>query len=222
MVTWPCLDLRTIVGVVGSVKHQGLDDPTRKETLYFPYTQRPVESFSLVLRAATDPKALLPALRQTIQRIDPEQPIYDATTLESRISQSLQRQRVPMRLLGLFGALSLLLAALGIHGVLAFNVGQRTREFGIRASLGATVAQVRSLVLAHGLRLVGTGILIGLSGYLAVSRSLRTLVFDITPLDPLALGAGCLVLLAVGLLACWLPAARAAGADPILALRRDG
>jgi len=212
---------RTIVGVVAPVKHRGLDDQTTKETVYFPYEQRPVESFTLVVRASLPPDELLPSLRRAVQAIDPEQPLYDIETLAGRIDGALRRQRVPMLLLGLFGGMALLLAALGVYGVLAFNVGQRVQEFGIRTALGATMRDVAALVLKQGLRMVGVGIALGLAGYLAISRFLRHLVFDITPLDPLALLLGPAVLFAVAFLACWLPARRAARVDPMEALRNE-
>jgi putative ABC transport system permease protein len=213
-------DFRTIVGVVAAVKHQGLDDPTRKETIYFPYTQRPVESFTLVLRASSDPKQLIPAVRRAIQRLDPDQPIYDIATLASRINATLQPRRLPVTLLGAFGVLSLFLAALGIYGVLSFHVGQRRREFGIRSSLGATARDVTLLVIGHGLRLVGLGVAGGLLGYMMVSGAVRSLVYEVTPLDPLAVAGGCATLVGVALLACWIPARRAAGVDPLVALRQ--
>jgi predicted permease len=214
-------DRRTIVGVVAPVKHQGLEDQTTKETVYFPYTQRPVESFTLVVRAGLPPDQLIPSVRRAIQTVDPEQPLYDIETLASRIDGALQRQRVPMLLLGIFGGMALLLAALGVYGVLAFNVGQRVQEFGIRTALGATMGDVSALVLKQGIRMVGLGIGLGLAGYLAVSRFLGHLVFDITPLDPLAMSLGPAVLFVVAVLACWLPARRAARVDPMEALRQE-
>lgn len=214
-------NLRTIVGVVAPVKHQGLDDPTAKETLYFPYPQRPVESFSLVVRSAVSAEELIPSLRRTIQRVDPEQPLFDVQTLAGRIDGTLQRQRVPMLLFGLFGGMALFLAALGVYGVLAFNVGQRTQEFGIRTALGATAGDVLTLVVVQGLRLVAVGIGLGLVAYFAVSRFLRHLVFDITPLDPASLVVGPAVLLVVAFAASWLPARRAAQVDPMVALRNE-
>ncbi|MBN8246662.1 MAG: ABC transporter permease [Verrucomicrobia bacterium] len=210
---------RTIVGVVAPVKHRGLDDATPKETLYFPYSQRPVESFTLVLRATSPPESLIPTVRRTLRALDPEQPLYDVQTLEARIEGTLRNHQMPMRLLSLFGGMALLLASLGVYGILAFHVGQRTQEFGIRGALGATPRDVAALVLGQGLRLVLLGIALGLASYLAVSRFLRTMVFEISTLDPLALMAGPLILCACAALACWLPARRAARVDPMTALR---
>jgi len=213
---------RTIVGVVAPVKQRGLDDQTSKETVYFPYHQRPVESFTLVVRSATSPEALIRSLRQTLRGLDPEQPLFDVQTLEARIEGTLKSHRLPMRLLALFGGMALLLAALGVYGVLAFHVSQRTQEFGIRGALGASARDLLVLIFSQGLRLVVLGVVLGIAGYLAISRLLQTLVFEITPLDPLALLPGPMVLLAFAALACWLPARRAAQVDPMTALRNEG
>jgi predicted permease len=213
--------VRTIVGVVAPVKHWGLDDPTTKETLYFPYDQRPVETFTLIARATVPADQLISTVRRSVLRIDSEQPLFDLQTLAERIEGTLVQRKVPMRLLGVFGGMALLLASLGVYGVLAFNVGQRQREFGIRTALGATMGDVLNLVLGQGLRLVALGIVLGLLGYLAVSRLLRSQVFEVSPLDPISLLLGPAALLAVATVACWLPARRAAKVDPMEALRSE-
>jgi ABC-type antimicrobial peptide transport system permease subunit len=163
----------------------------------------------------------MPEARQAVLGIDPEQPLFDLQTLSGRIEGTLNARKVPMRLLGGFGGMALLLAALGVYGVMAFNVGQRRREFGIRTALGATMRDVSSLVLRQGIRLVTLGTVAGLLGYVAVSRLLRGFVFDISPLDPASLLIGPFVLPAVATLACWLPARRAARVDPLEALRNE-
>jgi ABC-type antimicrobial peptide transport system permease subunit len=203
------------------VKHWGLNDPTSKETLYFPYSQRPVETFTLVARTTVPADQLMGAVRQSVLRVDPEQPLFDLQTLAERIEGTLVQRKVPMRLLGVFGGMALLLAALGVYGVLAFNVSQRRREFGIRTALGATMRDVSNLVLGQGIRLVGLGTICGLLGYVAISRLLRSQVFEVSPLDPISLLLGPAALLVVATLACWLPARRAARVDPIVALRSE-
>jgi predicted permease len=213
--------VRTIVGVVAPVKHSGLDDPTAKGTVYYPFDQRPLETFTLVARTTRPPVELMDSVRRAVLRIDPEQPLFDLQTLSGRIDGTLNQRKIPMRLLGVFSGMALLLAALGVYGVLAFNIGQRRREFGIRTALGATTRDVSILVLRQGLRLVGLGAVVGLIGYVAVSRFLRSLVFDISPLDPVSLLLGPAVLLAVAMLACWLPARRAATVHPTEALRGE-
>jgi predicted permease len=214
-------DARTIVGVVAPVKHWGLNDPTTKETLYFPYNQRPVETFTLVARATVPAHQLMGAVRRSVLRIDPEQPLFDLQTLAGRIEGTLLQRKVPLRLLGAFGGMALLLAALGVYGVLTFNVGQRRREFGIRTALGATTSDVANLVLGQGIRLVLLGTVVGLLGYAMISRFLRNLVFEVAPLDPFSLLLGPAVLLVVATLACWMPARRAAKVDPMEALRSE-
>jgi putative ABC transport system permease protein len=214
-------DTRRIVGVVAPVKHGGLDDPATKETLYFPYHQRPVETFTLVARATVPAEQLMGAVRRSVLRIDPEQPLFDLQTLAGRIEGTLLQRKIPMRLLGVFGGMALLLAALGVYGVLAFNVGQRRREFGIRTALGATAGDISNMVVGQGIRLVALGIVLGLLSYAAVSHFLRSLVFDVSPLDPISLLVGPAALLVVAALACWVPARRAARVDPMEALRAE-
>lgn len=212
-------NLRTIVGMVAPVKHYGLEDQTTKETLYFPYSQRPVESFTLVARTVLPADELIHTIRQTVLKIDPAQPLFDVQTLSGRIDGSLERRKAPMLLLSLFSGMALLLAGLGVYGVLAFNVGLRRQEFGIRSALGATARDISGLVLRQGLRLMAIGMTLGLGGYLAASRFLRSLVFEISILDPASLLLGPVVLLIVAFLACWLPALLAAKVDPMEALR---
>ncbi len=214
-------NMRTIVGVVAAVKHQGLDDPVRKETIYYPFTQRPVAGMSLVVRTAVPPESLTEAVRAAVLRTDPNLPLYDVQTLAGRIDASLQTRRTPMLLLALFSGMALLLAALGVYGVLAFSVGQRTQEIGIRMALGAAARDVLQLVLRQGGRLIVLGLAVGIAGYLAVSRLLQSLVYEVSPLDPFSVAAAAATLCLVGLAACFLPARRAARVDPMVALRDE-
>ncbi|GAB5560941.1 MAG: ABC transporter permease [Synoicihabitans sp.] len=214
-------NVRTIIGVVNSVKFSGLDDPVRKETIYYPFAQRPVTGLAISVRTSLPPSALIYSVRQTVLKIDPELPVYQFRTLEERISSSLQRQRTPMVLLMVFGLIALLLAALGVYGALAFSVGQRTQEMGIRMALGAAREDVMKLILGQGLRLVAIGSLIGLAGYLAVGRLLTHLLFEVRPIDPISFLAALAVLLVIAILACALPARRATRIDPAIALRDE-
>ncbi len=214
-------NMRTIVGVVAAVKHQGLDDPVRKETIYYPYAQRPITGMNLVVRTAVPPESITEPLRTAVLRVDPNLPIYDLQTLEGRVDGSLQTRKTPMLLLALFSGMALLLAALGVYGVLAFSVGQRTQEIGIRMALGAAARDVLNLILHQGGRLIVMGLVIGVIGYLAVSRLLQSLVYDISPLDTRSVAAAALVLCGVGLIACFLPARRASRVDPMVALRDE-
>jgi ABC-type antimicrobial peptide transport system permease subunit len=203
------------------VKHRGLDDRVRKETLYFPYAQRPVHSITLALRTAVPPTTLVSSVRFTVSNIDPNLPVYQFRTLEERISSSLQRQRTPMVLLSLFGGMALLLATLGVYGTLVFSVSQRTQELGIRMALGAATRDVLGLIMRQGLSLILIGTTLGIVGYAASSRLLQHLLFEVQPLDPFSIGLAVIVLAAVATVACYLPARRATRIDPVVALRDE-
>jgi Acidobacterial duplicated orphan permease len=211
----------TIVGVVAPVRNTSLDEPVTKETLYFPFLQDPSGSFSVVVKTTASPASLAAAVRQTVLSLDPDQPVFDLRTLESRVDEYLQRRRSPMILLGVFAGIALFLAALGVYGVLAFAVGQRTSEIGLRLALGATRQNILSLILGQGARLVLLGVALGLAGYFAISRLIGQLLFGVAPTDPATLLLAPLLLAAAALLACLLPARRATRVDPMIALRAD-
>lgn len=210
-----------IVGVVAAVKQRGLDDPIVKETVFYPYQQRPTTNLTLTIRTNIDPDSLIYSLRQTVLQIDSELPVFDIQTLAARVDYTLERQRTPMILLGLFSGMALLLAALGVYGVLAFNVSQRTQEIGIRMALGAASRNVLAMVIRQGGYLVAAGLLLGLAGYLAISRLLQHLVYEIKPIDPISIISAGLILSVVALLACAIPARRAAKVNPMVALRDE-
>lgn len=211
----------TIVGVVATVKNQSLETTMKKETLYYPLAQAPESSAVLVLKTSVEPSSLITPLRTALAAIDPEQPLSDIKTLNARIDDSLVARRAPMLLLSLFSGIALLLAALGVYGVLAFSVAQRASEFGIRVALGATPGDIAGLVLRQGLRLVVIGLAAGLAGYLALSRIVAQLLYGVSAADPLTLALAPLVLAAVAIAACLLPARRATKVDPIVALRAE-
>ena len=213
----------TIVGVVGDVRHIGLDASPPAE-VYVPYTTNPWGHMALVVRGAGDPGALLPSLRRAILAVDPDVPVAGATvarTTTDLVSSSLAAQRLNTGLLAAFAAAAVVLAAVGIYGVVAYTVAQRRRELGVRLALGARAADIRNLVLREGAVLAAGGAALGLAGALLGTRALRGLLYEITPTDPTTLIAGTLVLVGVALLASYLPARRAAGIDPMEALRHD-
>ena len=214
-------DAYTIIGVVGSVKHFDLTQPAEKPTFYFDFGAHAGDSVFLALRSAVTPATLVEPLRTAVRMVDAEQPLFNISTLDQRIASSLTGRRVPLQLLGLFAAAALLLAAIGIYGVLAFTVEQRTSEIGLRMAIGADASRVRRAVLADGARLVGAGVAAGLLGALATGHLLRSRLFDIAPVDLPSLAGVALVLIATALAACWLPARRAARLDPIVALRHE-
>ena len=209
----------TVVGVVADMRQGGLDVPIRPEA-YFPVDQ--FDAFapdSLAIRASGDPLALGDLVRQQVWAVDKDQPIVGISTLDQIVSDSALPMRVQTSLLGGFAAIALLLAALGIYAVLSFVVTQRIREIGVRVALGARPSDVLRMIAAHGLKLFGAGMAIGLAAALALSRLMTHLLFDVAPTDPLSYAVVAGILLTVTLLACYLPARRATAIDPLRALR---
>ena len=210
-----------IVGIVAPVKFTSLEENIKKETLYFPYAQTPNNNLNLVVKTDSDPTLLAAAVREAVRSADPEQPVFDVKTMQQRMDDVAQSRRAPMLLLSLFSAVALLLAALGVYGVLAFSVAQRTSEFGVRLALGATAGDIATLVLRQGARLVVIGIVAGLAGYLALSQVVGRLLYGIAATDPLTLAVAPLILALVALAACLIPARRATRVNPMTALRAE-
>ncbi len=211
---------REIVGIVRSVRHDALDRPPRG-TVYFPLAQRPTPTVFAVVNTVHDPASVAAAARATIRGLDPELPVYDVRSLENRLSDSLGRRRIAMWLLVAFGSLALALAAIGVYGVLAYDVSQRKHEIGIRMALGADRSRVLQMVLASGftLTIVGIGIGVGLAA--AAARAASGLLFGVSPYDPVTYAAFAAVLVATAIAAAYVPARRATTVDPMTALR-DG
>jgi putative ABC transport system permease protein len=209
----------TVVGVVGDVRQYGLDQDAADE-LYLPIRQFPLLSARLVVRATVPPATLETPLRKAIREVDPEQPLYDVQTLEQARADSLAPSRLIALLLGLFSLLALVITATGIAGLLAFSVSQRTHEIGIRMALGAARDDVLWMVLRQGALLLAAGLGLGLLGALALNRVMAGLLYGVEPTDPVTYAGVSLVLLAVAALACWVPARRATGIHPMLALRK--
>jgi putative ABC transport system permease protein len=213
-------DWYEIVGIVGDVKHYGLAQETTLQT-YEPYTQQTFSNMTLVVRTAGEPLALSGALRQAVLSLDREQPISSIRTLEQLVSTSIEQQQFSMLLLGVFAAVALVLAAVGIYGVLSYAVTQRTHEIGIRMALGAGQRHVLRLVVGHGMRLTLLGVGTGLLAAFGLTRLMASLLFGVSATDPLTFAAIVLLLLCVALFACWLPARRAVQVDPLVALRAE-
>jgi predicted permease len=211
---------RTVVGVVGDMRDGALDgDPT--PTMFHPFAQSLVFGGALVVRTKADPVLLQATITRSVREVAPRQLIERVATLEQIRDQAVAPRRLNAMFIAAFGALAMLIAMVGIAGVLAFSVSSRTGEIGIRMSLGADAARVHRMVLGEGGVLLATGLAVGAVGALFAARLLRGLLFGVTPNDPMTLGAVALILAAVGLAACWLPAARAARVDPAVALRAE-
>jgi putative ABC transport system permease protein len=211
----------TIVGVAGTINSIDLGQPVAKERIYYPVAQQARPMMALVIKGAVDPKTLVAQVRSTVAGIDPEQPIADVRTMEEWMARSLEGRRSPMMLLALFGGVALVLSAIGIYGVLAFAVAQRTREIGIRQALGADRRSILTLVLRQGLTTTGIGVGLGLIGSIALTRYLQTLLFGVGAHDVQVYAGVTMLLLAVATAACYVPARRATAVDPNTALRNS-
>ena len=209
---------QTVVGIVGDVHHLGLDIAPRPE-VYRTYTGNPLGAPIFAVRATGDKDTLAAAIRERLRAIDPEVPMFNVFTMEQLIAASLESRRFAVGLLAAFGGIALLLAGIGLYGVVSYAVGLRTHEIGIRVALGAQRAAVVRMVLAQGLRIVLAGLAIGLAAALALGPVFARLVYGIGVRDPISLLAGSVVLLLVAAMACYLPARRAAELDPMEALR---
>ena len=209
----------TIVGVVGTINAIDLAQPVNKERIYYPIAQQPRPGMALVLKSALEPSQLVAQVRSAVQEIDPEQPLASVRTMDEWVSRSLEGRRTPMVLFVLFGVVALLLSAIGIYGVLAFNVAQRVREFGIRQALGANSQSILALVFKQGLTTAGIGLVLGLLASYGLSRYLETLLFGVQARDWMVFSIVTVLLFAVAALACYIPARRATRIDPIVALR---
>ena len=214
------LRLLHVVGVVGDVHDYGVDMPGRP-TIYGNALQRiPGSNLSVVVRAQVEPAVLVPEIREVIRSLNPSVPL-EMRTLDQVFSSSLDQRRFSVVIFTVFGTVALLLAALGIYGVTAYAVAQRTQEIGIRMALGATMSDVLKLVLKNGMSLVLLGALVGLAGAYAITRVMSNLLFEVAPTDLTTFASVPLVLLVVALLACLIPARRATKVDPLVALRYE-
>lgn len=217
----------TVVGIVADIRHGALDAAPNPE-MYLAHRQftywnggSAAGTLQLVARTEGAPASVASALRETVRALDPDLPIGALTTMREVEHASLAQPRFLMVLIGAFAGLALLLAAVGLYGLIAFMVGQRGHEIGVRMALGARRTQVVGMVLAQGLTMIGLGVGIGLAGSFVLTRALRGMLYGVAPSDPITLLVVAATLTGVGVIACALPARRAAGVAPIEALRRD-
>jgi predicted permease len=215
--------LLTIVGVVPDVKHISIREESVPE-MYVLYTQKPWPSMlnmRVALRTKSDPASVTQSVREAIHSLDPDLPLAKVATLTTLVDDSMSQPRFSMFLLGSFGMLALLLASIGMYGVISYSVMQRTQEIGIRMALGAERRNVFQMVLGQGARLAGLGIAIGLVAALGVTRMMASFLYGVQATDPLTFAAVSLLLVGIALLACYLPARRATRVDPMVALRYE-
>ncbi|HYX43189.1 MAG TPA: FtsX-like permease family protein, partial [Pyrinomonadaceae bacterium] len=210
----------TIVGVVPGVKKERLDEDTRFY-IYKPFAQSKRRSMYVVIRTADKPEALLAELRAQVAALDPELPLFDVHTMEQAINDSVSTKRLTNLLLAGFAATALLLAAVGIYGVMSLNVNSRIHEFGIRLALGAQPRDVLRLVVRQGMLLALIGAACGLISALWLTHFLASLLFKVQPTDPLIFAVVTFLLTAVAFMACYIPARRATRVDPLVALRAE-
>ena len=211
---------RTIVGVVGNTRQDGIASELAPE-IFISTEQSPSPYLSLAVRTESDPMSLAPAIREIIASLDKTVPVFGIEKFDDTLASEVAPQQFNMTLLAGFAALALLLSAIGIYGVMAYAVGQRTHEIGIRLALGAVPGNVLQMILLQGAKLAVLGVVIGLGAGLALTRLLTTMLFEVKPTDPLTFTAGALILFTAALAACWIPARRATKVSPLVALRYE-
>jgi len=210
-----------IIGVVDVVKNGNLQVEPTKETYYWYYRQRPSQQVNLVVRTTLPPETINKQVRDTVLSVDPDQPVFDMKTMDTRIAESLATRRAPMVLAVVFAMVALVLAAIGVYGVLAYSVSQRIPELGVRIAMGASRSDVFKLVLGQGARLTALGVLTGVLAALGATRLMQSLLFGVEAADPIVFVLVSAALAAVALTACWMPARRATRVDPLEALRYE-
>jgi putative ABC transport system permease protein len=210
----------TIVGIVGNIKSDGFDQPDQPH-LYHPIFQNPSYPLAIYLRTDVAPLTMAQTLREQVRAVDRDLPMFGERTMAQVAAESVSRRKFAMQLVGLFGILALLLAGVGIYGVIAYSVTQRTREIGIRVALGASRSAILRWVLKQGMILTLAGVVVGLLGAFLLTRLLRSLLFGVAPLDIVTYGALAILLTVVALIACYVPARRATKVDPLIALRYE-
>lgn len=212
----------TVIGIAGDLHHMGLAKEPDAE-VFWPYTQPPIPAVSLVVRTASeaDPAAMAPALRSAVLAIDRQLPLSQIRTMEQIVAESIAPQRLTAILSGIFAGIALILAAVGVYGVISFSVTQRTHEIGIRMALGARSGAVLGMIVRQAAALALAGIAIGMAATLALGRVMRSILYGISPTDPLVLASVSVLLFSVAVLAAYIPARRAAGVEPLIALRYE-
>jgi len=209
----------TVVGVVGDVRQSALD-AAKTPHMYMPYRQWPVNEYSVVIRSTSTSSQVFGAARAILRQLDSDIAMSDARSMTNIVDASMGRRSFYLMLLAGFAIAALLLAAIGVYGIIAYGVQQRRQEIGVRLTLGATRRRVLTMILGDGLRMSAAGVVIGLAAAFGLTRIMRQLLFDVAPTDVVTFAAAPLVLLVAAFVACVLPARRAATLDPVEAIRR--
>jgi putative ABC transport system permease protein len=210
-----------VIGVVGRVKMEGLSTDDNRVQGYFAYNQMPLSSMTVIIKGTSDPNQLLASVRQAVRQIDPDQPIYNPRTMGEIRAESVATERLNLMLLAIFAGIALVLAIVGIYGVMSYSVTQRTHEIGIRMAIGAQPRDVFAMILGHGMKLALIGIGLGLVGAFALTRLMASMLFGVEPTDATTFSAIAVLLTVVALLACYLPGRRATKVEPTVSLRYE-
>jgi putative ABC transport system permease protein len=213
-------EFREVVGVVGKVHHYGLEKQA-EPTIYASFEQMPNKAMALVVRANSDTQATVKAVKQAVWSVDRGQPVFQIRSMEEYLSLANTAPRISTALLAVFAGISMVLAALGIHGVVSYGVAQRTREFGLRMALGSTPGQLKALVVRNGMKTTLLGLVVGMAGAAALSSAMQSLLYGVAGLDGVVMAGVAALLLTVALIANYLPARRATRIDPIAALHQE-
>jgi putative ABC transport system permease protein len=211
----------TILGVVGRVKMEGLSQDSNRVQGYFSFAQSPSSGMTVVIKGASDPNLLMASVRQQLKAVDPDQPLYNIRTMNDIRAESTAPERLNLTLLTIFASIALVLAIVGIYGVMSYSVTQRTHEIGIRMAIGAQPRDVFKLIIGQGMILTLLGIVFGLVGAFGLTRLMTAMLFGIEPTDPATFAVLALLLGAIALLACYLPSRRATKVDPVISLRYE-
>jgi len=213
-------EFREVVGIVSQVHHYGLEKQP-EPTIYAPYEQMTDKAMALAVRTTMETQAVVKAVKQAVWSVDQGQPVFQIRSMDEYMSLADTAPRISTLLLAVFAGISMLLAALGIHGVVSYGVAQRTREFGLRMALGSTPGQLKSLVMLNGLKTAVIGLVVGMIGAAALASGLRALLYGVAPLDPEVMAGVAVLLLTVALVANYIPARRATRIDPMEALHQE-
>jgi putative ABC transport system permease protein len=213
--------LLTVQGVVGRVKMEGLGQDSHRVQGYFPFLQLPGSGMTVIVKGSADPNQMVSAIREQVRQIDPDQPIYSVRTMGEIRSESVAGERLNLTLFSLFAGIALVLAVVGIYGVMSYSVTQRTHEIGIRMAIGAQPRDVFKMIIGHGMALALIGVAIGLVGAFLLTRLMASMLFGIEPTDPVTFASIALLLTGVALVACYVPGRRATKVDPVVSLRYE-